>query len=249
MSPIPQRWAHGPSLEQSAAESKLRAAKAPRAIADEMDPVVIGVVVRLDEAVSLANVVVQTLAQDAALQAIEGAGSDALDVVDLLRHAPDATRHSRIDLRNVRVGIGVAPRSVEEHGDVHTPRPVRICKRVAAFPSRNEKLKRHGDRVRRQGWQQCVTAASPLTKAAEHLVHDTAGACLPPGTSEAEILRRCTAARGTVYGMTRLQAMHQIPASVPGDPMALIHEAVDALREGWWAGRAEGGRRGLGVRG
>jgi hypothetical protein len=73
----------------------------------------------------------------------------------------------------------------------------------------------------------------------------------PPaaGTSEAEILHRCTAVRGTVYEMARLQAMHQIPASVPGDPMALIHEAVDALCEGWWAGRAEGGRRDLGVRG
>jgi AcrR family transcriptional regulator len=68
------------------------------------------------------------------------------------------------------------------------------------------------------------------------LVHDTVEACQPPGTSEPEILRRCTAVWGTVYGMARLQALHQIPASVPGDPMALVHEAVEALLQGWWAG-------------
>jgi hypothetical protein len=92
-----------------------------------MDSVIIGVVVRPDEAVCLADVVVQTRAEDAALQAIEGARSHALDVADLLRHSPDATRHSRIDLRNVRMGVGIAPCSVEEHSNVHRPRPARIC--------------------------------------------------------------------------------------------------------------------------
>jgi hypothetical protein len=92
-----------------------------------MDSVVIGVVVRRDEAVGLANVVVQTRAEDASLQAIEGARSHALDVADLLCHSPDATRHSRIDLRNVRMGVGIAPCSVEEHSNVHRPRPARIC--------------------------------------------------------------------------------------------------------------------------
>ena len=108
------------------------------AVADEMDPVVIGAVVRRDEAVGLADVVVQPRAEDAALQAIEGTGSDALDVADLLRHSPDATRHSRIDLRNVRMGVGVAPRSVEEHSDVHTPRPARTCNSSPPFLEERE---------------------------------------------------------------------------------------------------------------
>ncbi len=77
-----------------------------------------------------------------------------------------------------------------------------------------------------------------------NLVHDTVAACQPPGTSEPEILRRCTAVWGTVYGMARLQALHQIPASVPGDRMALIHEAVEALLRGWWAGPPVSGRGG-----
>jgi hypothetical protein len=82
---------------------------------------------RRDEAVGLANVVVQTRSENAALQTIERAGSDALDVADLLRRSPDAARHSCSDLRDVRMGVGVAPGSVEEHSDVHRLRPTRIC--------------------------------------------------------------------------------------------------------------------------
>jgi hypothetical protein len=44
------------------------------------------------------------------------------------------TRHPRIDLRDVRVSVGVAPRSVEEDGDVHPPRPARICMASPPFP-------------------------------------------------------------------------------------------------------------------
>ena len=125
------------------------------AVADEMDSVVIGVVVRRDEAVGLANVVVQTRAEDAALQAIEGARSDALDVADLLRHSPDATRHSRIDLRDVRMSVGVAPRSVEEHSDVHQAAPPSVSRARGQLsarlpgPARHQSAnlaQRHGER-------------------------------------------------------------------------------------------------------
>src|SRR3954465_3360691 len=98
-----------------------------------MDLVAIGVV-RRDEAVGLSDVVAQTGPPDAALQAIEPARSDALDVADLLRHSPDVTGHPRIDLRDVRLSVGVAPRSVEEDGDVHPPRPARIWMASPPFP-------------------------------------------------------------------------------------------------------------------
>lgn len=55
----------------------------------------------------------------------------------------------------------------------------------------------------------------------------------PPGTGEDEILRRCAAAWGTVYGIARLAALDQIPRSVPGDQRVLIHEAVNTLYDGW----------------
>ena len=66
-----------------------------------------------------------------------------------------------------------------------------------------------------------------------NLVHDAVARCQPPATSEADILRRCVAAWGAVYGIARLSALHQIPTSVPGDHGALLHEALDALYVGW----------------
>ena len=73
-----------------------------------------------------------------------------------------------------------------------------------------------------------------------NLLHDTVASCQPPGTSEAEILRRCVASWGTVYGVARLDALHQIPDSVPGDRGELTHQALDALYLGWQAGTPDG---------
>ncbi|MCZ1071234.1 TetR/AcrR family transcriptional regulator [Rhodococcus sp. A5(2022)] len=67
------------------------------------------------------------------------------------------------------------------------------------------------------------------------LLHDTVAACQPAGIDEADVLRRCAAAWGTVYGIARLAALHQIPASVPADRDALLHEALDMLHRGWQA--------------
>lgn len=67
------------------------------------------------------------------------------------------------------------------------------------------------------------------------LVHDTVAACQPAGTSEAEVLRRCAATWGTVYGIARLSALRQIPASVPADQGELVRESVDTLYAGWQA--------------
>lgn len=71
--------------------------------------------------------------------------------------------------------------------------------------------------------------------AADHwdLLHDTVAACQPPRTSEADVLRRCAVIWGTVYGVARLEALGQIPASVPADHGALPHQAVDTLHHGW----------------
>ena len=65
------------------------------------------------------------------------------------------------------------------------------------------------------------------------LLHDTVAASQPDGVSEAEVLRRCTATWGTVYGITRLHAMRQIPAAVPGNRAQLLHAGVDTLYYGW----------------
>lgn len=67
------------------------------------------------------------------------------------------------------------------------------------------------------------------------LLHATVAAGQPPGTDEAETLRRCAAAWGTVYGIARLGTLGQIPGSVPGDHRLLLHEAVDTLFDGWQA--------------
>jgi len=65
------------------------------------------------------------------------------------------------------------------------------------------------------------------------LLHDAVAGVPAPGVSEPEVLRRSAAAWGTVYGIARLSAYHQIPASVPTDIDGLIHTALDALMAGW----------------
>jgi AcrR family transcriptional regulator len=68
-----------------------------------------------------------------------------------------------------------------------------------------------------------------------NLLHDTVEACQPRGVSEADVLRRCTIAWGVVYGISRLAALDQVPASVPGDANEHIGLALDALYAGWHA--------------
>jgi len=68
-----------------------------------------------------------------------------------------------------------------------------------------------------------------------NLLHDTVEACQPPDVSEADILRRCTIAWGVVYGISRLAALDQVPAAVPGDAREHIGLALDALHAGWHA--------------
>jgi len=68
-----------------------------------------------------------------------------------------------------------------------------------------------------------------------NLLHDTVQACQPPGVSEADVLRRCTIAWGVVYGISRLAALDQVPASVPGDANEHINLALNALYGGWHA--------------
>jgi len=68
-----------------------------------------------------------------------------------------------------------------------------------------------------------------------NLLHDTVEACQPPGVSEGDVLRRSTIAWGVVYGISRLAALDQVPASVPGDATEHIDLALDALYAGWHA--------------
>ena len=75
------------------------------------------------------------------------------------------------------------------------------------------------------------------------LLHETVAACQPAGIPEPELLRRCAAAWGTVYGIARLGALDQIPSSVPGDIDSLLHEALDTLRLGWQASGSVGPHR------
>jgi AcrR family transcriptional regulator len=67
------------------------------------------------------------------------------------------------------------------------------------------------------------------------LVMGTVAACQPSGVSEGEILNRCTAVWGLVYGIARLDIHRKIPSAVPGDPIVLIHGALDSLLDGWHA--------------
>ena len=68
-----------------------------------------------------------------------------------------------------------------------------------------------------------------------NLLHDTVEACQPPGVAEADVLRRCTIAWGVVYGISRLAALDQVPAAVPGDASEHITQALNALYTGWHA--------------
>ncbi len=65
------------------------------------------------------------------------------------------------------------------------------------------------------------------------LLHDTIAACQPAGTPEAEVLRRAAVTWATVYGISRLSAFGQLPASVPASADELIHGAIDELIAGW----------------
>ena len=48
--------------------------------------------------------------------------------------------------------------------------------------------------------------------------------------------RRCGAiAWGVVYGISRLAALDQVPAAVPGDTSEHLDVALDALFAGWHA--------------
>jgi AcrR family transcriptional regulator len=69
-----------------------------------------------------------------------------------------------------------------------------------------------------------------------NLLHDTVEACQPPGVDEGDVLRRCTIAWGVVYGIARLAALNQVPASVPGDARQHVRLALAALYAGWQAG-------------
>jgi AcrR family transcriptional regulator len=66
-----------------------------------------------------------------------------------------------------------------------------------------------------------------------NLLHDTVASCQPPGTREEEVLRRSAVAWGTVYGIARLANFEQIPASVPGPEVDLVHAALNWLYQGW----------------
>lgn len=90
-------------------------------------------------------------------------------------------------------------------------------------------------------------AYGPLVAKADHpllqqaataywdLLHDTVARCQPVGVGEVEVLRRCAAIWGTVYGIARLATLGQIPRSVPGDQRELLHEALETLYQGWQA--------------
>ncbi|MGZ5400220.1 MAG: TetR/AcrR family transcriptional regulator, partial [Nocardioides sp.] len=65
------------------------------------------------------------------------------------------------------------------------------------------------------------------------LLHDTVEACQPSDVTEADVLRRSTIAWGVVYGISRLAALDQVPAAVPGDANEHIGLALDALYAGW----------------
>jgi AcrR family transcriptional regulator len=68
------------------------------------------------------------------------------------------------------------------------------------------------------------------------LLHDTIAACQPEGTSEDEVLRRAAVTWATVYGISRLSAFGQLPASVSASADELIHDAIDQLIAGWQRG-------------
>jgi AcrR family transcriptional regulator len=65
------------------------------------------------------------------------------------------------------------------------------------------------------------------------LLAQTIAANQPPGVAEAEVLRRCATAWGTVYGIARLHAAGKIPRTVDAGRARLVHDAIDLLRTGW----------------
>ncbi|HET9650292.1 MAG TPA: TetR/AcrR family transcriptional regulator [Microlunatus sp.] len=69
-----------------------------------------------------------------------------------------------------------------------------------------------------------------------NVLHDTVAGCQPTNTPEAEILRRAAVTWATVYGISRLSAFGQFPASVPATADDLVHAAIDQLIAGWQLG-------------
>lgn len=68
------------------------------------------------------------------------------------------------------------------------------------------------------------------------VLEQTVAANQPPGLSAAEVLRRSTAAWGTVYGIAGLARAHKIFAGRGTlDRTRLLHDAVEALRDAWQA--------------
>jgi AcrR family transcriptional regulator len=55
----------------------------------------------------------------------------------------------------------------------------------------------------------------------------------PSDVAEGALLRRSTALWATIYGVSRLAAANQIPASVPGPSDDIIHDTLDLLLDSW----------------
>jgi len=66
-----------------------------------------------------------------------------------------------------------------------------------------------------------------------NLLHDTIADCQPSRTTEGETLRRAAVTWSTVYGISRLSAFGQLPASIPATADQLVHDAIDQLLAGW----------------
>ena len=66
-----------------------------------------------------------------------------------------------------------------------------------------------------------------------NLLHHTVADCQADQTPEAEILRRAAVTWATVYGISRLSAVGQVPASVPATADDLVHTAIDQPIAGW----------------
>jgi AcrR family transcriptional regulator len=75
------------------------------------------------------------------------------------------------------------------------------------------------------------------------LLHDAIAACQPQGTTEAEVLRRAAVTWATVYGISRLSAFGQLPASIPASADELVHGAIDQLIAGWQRSGGESPQR------
>jgi AcrR family transcriptional regulator len=65
------------------------------------------------------------------------------------------------------------------------------------------------------------------------LLVEVVTACQPSDVPVHEVLNRCVAVWGVVYGIARLNIHQKIPKTVPADPVALVHAALDALYRGW----------------